>query len=177
MKLHSRTPNAWALFEYSNLTYFCVTISLLATYSSSSFHICHLHRHHQQQQNDKNVAVMMSTMENESGRKFICRILFHLYEMTLMTIFFFGLLHIQITPYNLQGMSKESYQLRVKTMPAPLIKTGSVDVFCGLSLPHEHFQWTKRKSSIWYCWNAAKWKWFNFSHLTFDKSKSSTLCV
>lgn len=31
---------------------------------------------------------------------------------------------IQITSYNLQGMCKDFYQLRVKTMPAPLIKTG-----------------------------------------------------
>lgn len=80
----------------------------------------------------------------ESGRKFICRILFHLYEMTLMTIFF-GLLHIQITPYNLQGMSKESYQLRVKTMPAPLIKTGSVDVFLRFITPTWTFSMNKKK--------------------------------
>ncbi|CRL06332.1 CLUMA_CG019078, isoform A [Clunio marinus] len=32
---------------------------------------------------------------------------------------------VRITPYNLQGMCKDFYQLRVKTMPAPLIKTAS----------------------------------------------------
>ncbi|KAG5673612.1 hypothetical protein PVAND_003641 [Polypedilum vanderplanki] len=32
---------------------------------------------------------------------------------------------VRITPYNLQGMCKDFYQLRVKTMPAPLMRTAS----------------------------------------------------
>lgn len=36
----------------------------------------------------------------------------------------FSLVCFQITPYNLQGMCKDFYQLRVKTMPAPLMRTG-----------------------------------------------------
>jgi hypothetical protein len=46
------------------------------------------------------------------------------------TLFFSTSNHFQITPFNLQGMCKDFYQLRVKTMPAPLI---------NYPLPHETF--------------------------------------
>lgn len=52
---------------------------------------------------------------------------------------FFSLLNSQqITPFNLQGMCKDSYQLRVKTIPAPLMRTGKSHIssyylsWCGL---------------------------------------------